>query len=94
MNATITTAINTIGDAVTDENMQRAALGVVSQLIVSFAAFSLLNAALGLALWAWLAALLALIATMFASYFTGRYMRDDGYDHAVNACAWVKGLFS
>jgi uncharacterized membrane protein YdbT with pleckstrin-like domain len=83
-----------IASSLSDEPTQREVLGRIAQITVSIASFSLLNAALGIALWAWLAMLIAAVLSWFAGDRANAYMRGTGYDHAVNAVASVRLFFA
>ena len=86
--------IASIKSSLGDEANQRMLLGACADIIVFVVAFSLLNAVLGLALWAWLAWLLASIAAAVGSFAAGLYVQTTGYDCAVNAVAGVRGWFA
>lgn len=77
-----------------DEATQRAALGVIADVTAFIVSFSLLNAVLSLALWAWLAWLIAAVSAVLFSYAAHVYAATSGYDHAVSAVASVKSFFT
>ena len=84
-------ARSVVADLTAEEGVRRL-LGTVSSIVVGYAV-GLSYSLIASFLWAWLAAIIALCAGLLAGTIAGCYMGRDGYDHAVNACAAVKGLF-
>ncbi len=66
--------------------------------LAGFIALNITFALLAWALWAWLALVVAFIASLAVAYVTDAYMDASGYDVAVAATAksigFVKGLFA
>jgi hypothetical protein len=90
----MSTSFSSIKQAACDEATQRVVLGAITDITVFVIAFSVLNAALSLLLWAWLAWLIASVIAVIGSFAAGVYAQSSGYDHAVSAVASVRGWFS
>lgn len=94
MNARIASIQASVTASLNDEATQRKAIAYISASLVSWALASIAYACLSYVLWAWLAFVIAAVASLVAGRYVVSYMRADGYDHAVNTCAAVKGFFT
>lgn len=87
-------SFNTITSSLSDEATQRNVVAFVTASIASWAVLSVAYACVAYVLWAWLAFVIAALAAIVTGQHVARYMKVDGYTHAVNAVASVRGFFA